>query len=116
MGESGAPSRWSRAPGARSTRLALSALLAGAALLALPSGATALRLTPCKAEGSFGCGSLRVPLDHTGRTPGTVSIAVAAQRRYPKDAGLLIALSGGRGQCLADAAGSFAFSLEPMLL
>ena len=28
MGESGAPSRWSRAPGARSTRLALSALLA----------------------------------------------------------------------------------------
>lgn len=115
MGESGAPSRWSRAPGARSTRLALSALLAGAALLALPSGATALRLTPCKAEGSFGCGSLRVPLDHTGRTPGTVSIAVAAQRRYPKDAGLLIALSGGPGQSSVDAAGSFAISLEPML-
>ena len=44
-----------------------------------------------------------------------MSIAVAAQRCYPKDAGLLIALSGGPGQSSVDAAGSFAISLAPML-
>ncbi len=44
-----------------------------------------------------------------------MSIAVAAQRSYPKGAGLLIALSGGPGQSSVDAAGSFAVSLEPML-
>ncbi len=115
MGESGAATRWSRVPGARSARAALCALLAGAALLAVPAGASALKLKPCASETSFACGSLRVPLDHGGATPGTVSIAVAAQRSYPKNAPLLIALSGGPGQSSVDAAGSFAISLEPML-
>lgn len=115
MGESGPASRWSRAPGARFARLALCAALAGAGLLAAPTGAVALKLRPCSADASFGCGSLRVPLDHRGRTPGTLSIAVAAQRDHPKDAGLLIALSGGPGQSAVGAAGSFAVSLSPML-
>lgn len=115
MGESGSASRWSRVPGARSARLALCGALVAAGLLAVPAGASALKLEPCTSQAGFACGSLRVPLDHSGRTPGTVSIAVAAQRRYPKDAGLLIALSGGPGQSSVDAAGSFAISLAPML-
>jgi pimeloyl-ACP methyl ester carboxylesterase len=116
MAEPRGLSRWSREPGSRVARSALAALLVcAAALLALPSGASALKLTPCKVDASFGCGSVRVPLDHRGRTPGTISLAVAAQREYPKDAGLLIALSGGPGQNSVDAMSSFAISLEPML-
>ena len=113
MGESGAAAtRWPHVPGLRYT---LAALVVVAALLALPAGASALKLRPCASDSSFGCGTLRVPLDHGGRTPGTVSIAVAAQRSYPKDAGLLIALSGGPGQGTVAATSSFAVSLEPML-
>lgn len=116
MAEPRGLSRWSREPGSRVARpLLLALLLTISALLALPSGAAALKLEPCKVDASFGCGSVRVPLDHSGRTPGTVSLAVAAQREYPKDAGLLIALSGGPGQNSVDAMSSFAISLEPML-
>lgn len=120
MAEPRGLSRWSRVSGPAHPRfapLALAAALFAAAvmLLALPSGATALKLKPCKVDASFGCGSVRVPLDHGGRMPGTVSLAVAAQREYPKDAGLLIALSGGPGQSSVDAMSSFAISLEPML-
>jgi len=115
MAEPRGLSRWSREPGSRVARSALAVLLVATASLALPAAAPALKLKPCKADASFGCGSVRVPLDHRGRTPGTLSLAVAAQREYPKDAGLLIALSGGPGQSSVDAMSSFAISLEPML-
>lgn len=116
MVDSGAVSRSRRAPGTRYARVAVvAAVLAGMLLMALPAGASALKLRACESDASFGCGSLRVPLDHSGRTPGTLSIAVAAQRRHPKGAGLLIALSGGPGQSTVDATGSFAVSLEPVL-
>ena len=115
MVESGPPSRSRRVPGSRYTRSILAAALAGAALLTLPAGASALKLHPCAGDSSFGCGALRVPLDHSGATPGKLSIAVAAQRSYPKNAKVMIALSGGPGQGSVDAAGSFALSLEPVL-
>ena len=83
--------------------------------MTLPAGASALKLHPCAGDSSFGCGALRVPLDHSGATPGRLSIAVAAQRTYPKNAKVMIALSGGPGQGSVDAAGSFALSLEPVL-
>ena len=72
-------------------------------------------MTTCSSDREFVCGKLRVPLDHSGRARGSLSLEVAAQREYPKDAGLLIALSGGPGQSSVDAAGSFALSLDPLL-
>ena len=90
------------------------ALCAGAALFAA-APATALKMSTCKADREFVCGTLRVPLDHSGRVRGSLSLEVAAQREYADDAGLLIALSGGPGQSSVDAAGAFALSLGPML-
>jgi len=103
-----------RAP--RTARAALGAALSGALIaLAVPAGAAALTLHPCRGQAGFSCGALSVPLDHSGRVPGTLKLAIAAQTRYPKRAGVLIALSGGPGQSSVDVAGSFAQSLAPML-
>lgn len=93
----------------------LTALVVGAGALTAPQAALALRLAPCRVEPSFSCGELRVPLDHRGAVRGTLRLAVAAQRDYPRGAGLLVALSGGPGQSSVDAAGSFAMSLDPLL-
>ena len=75
----------------------------------------ALKLTTCASDREFVCGKLRVPLDHSGRVRGTLSLEVAAQRRYPVGAKLLIALSGGPGQSSVDAASTFSLSLDPLL-
>ena len=83
--------------------------------MALSSPALALDMRPCRSDRDFVCGKLRVPVDRAGRVKGTLSIPVAAQRDYPKDAGLLVALSGGPGQSSVSAAESFAFSLEAAL-
>ncbi len=89
-------------------------LIVGGVALA-PGGADAARLTPCPDQGSFGCGTLRVPLDHSGATPGTVALRYAAARDRPRGGRVLVALSGGPGQPGVDLADSFALSLEPLL-
>jgi pimeloyl-ACP methyl ester carboxylesterase len=97
-------------------------LVVAASLVALTASVPAARaqatprLTDCPGQERFGCGTLTVPLDHSGRVPGTVPLRFATQRRYPT-AGrrLLIALSGGPGQPTVEAASSFAISLEPTL-
>ncbi len=96
-------------------RLSVVLPLAVAASLAVPSGASALKLSTCRDDAAFDCGALTVPLDHSGKTPGKLKIAIAAQKHYPKGAGLLIALSGGPGQSSVSAASSFAVSLQPAL-
>jgi pimeloyl-ACP methyl ester carboxylesterase len=59
--------------------------------------------------------TLRVPLDHSGRVPGTIGLKVAVQRRVPASRPVLVALSGGPGQSSVSAADSFAYSLAPAL-
>ncbi|WP_320670555.1 alpha/beta hydrolase [Patulibacter defluvii] len=92
--------------------LALLVPLAGA------GGASAApKLRPCPKQPGFGCGTLTVPLDRSGRTPGTIGLRFAIQdsraaRRKPR---LLAALSGGPGQAGAPFAASFARSLKPLL-
>jgi pimeloyl-ACP methyl ester carboxylesterase len=73
---------------------------------------------PAAAQGcatGFTCGTLDVPLDRSGAFPGVVHLHFAAQARFPKNAGVLIALTGGPGQSSLDLAPSFATSLEPAL-
>jgi len=104
----------------RPTRRLPSAVLA-ATVFALAAGAatagaqTAPRQRPCPDQRGFGCGTLTVPLDWSGRTPGTIGIRFAAQRGVPRSRRLLIALSGGPGQPSVAAATSFSLSLEPAL-
>ena len=93
---------------------ALAAAGALAACLAAPAQA-ALSLKPCKGQAGYGCGTLTVPLDHAGATPGTLKLAVGAKRRYPKPGRVLIALSGGPGQSSVDAISDFGLSLKPLL-
>ena len=90
---------------------ALAALLALAALMF--AGTAAADAASCAT--GFQCATLDVPLDRSGAFPGVVHLHYAAQRRFPKNAGVLIALAGGPGQSALDFAESFTVSLEPAL-
>src|SRR3954447_10683680 len=69
--------------------LALVLLAVGAA----PAHA-ALRWGRCPSAQAFECAVLRVPLDHSGKVPGTIPLHVARTRRGTH-ARALVALSGG---------------------
>ena len=53
-------------------------------------------VAPCEDIVRATCSTLRVPLDHSGRTPGTLDLPVAASG--PEGAPVLVLLSGGPGQ------------------
>ncbi|HYU84413.1 MAG TPA: alpha/beta hydrolase [Kribbellaceae bacterium] len=55
-------------------------------------------LGACAGTSGFTCGKLRVPLDHTGRVPGTLDLAVAMADSATTPRGVLLVLSGGPGQ------------------
>ena len=64
--------------------LALLALFAAPAAAACPSGAR--------------CGTLRVPLDHSGATAGTLPLAYAVLPATGQRAGTIVFLTGGPGE------------------
>lgn len=100
---------------ARTLLIAVAVVVAGS--LVAPRGAQALKLTPCKGQRGFGCGTLRVPLDRKGALKGTVGLHLAVQDGAAARAkpGLLIALSGGPGQAGVAGGSSFARTLKPLL-
>ena len=53
---------------------------------------------PCPGTSGFTCGKLRVPLDHSGRTPGALDLPVAVSDNVKAPRGVLLMLSGGPGQ------------------
>lgn len=77
--------------------------------------AAALTTKPCAKATSFRCATLVVPLDRTGKVPGTVQLAVAVERPHKGADGFLLALSGGPGQPSVAFADSFRASLAPAL-
>jgi pimeloyl-ACP methyl ester carboxylesterase len=79
-------------PVGRSFRAVLIALLAAGAAAAPPSGASAA--CPELAQ----CARVTVPLDHTGATAGTLSLAYARVPANDSRTGTLVLLSGGPGQ------------------
>jgi pimeloyl-ACP methyl ester carboxylesterase len=97
-------------------RRVLIALFAAAALAA--TGATpaaALDTHRCPKLTGFRCGTVTVPLDRTGKVPGTVKLSVAVEAPRKDATGYLLALSGGPGQPSVAFAGSFRASLAPAL-
>jgi pimeloyl-ACP methyl ester carboxylesterase len=73
---------------------------AGAKVQQPPAG-PAPRLTvshPCANATGFTCSTLAVALDHSGRTPGNLRLAVAAGDNAGAPKGVLVALTGGPGQ------------------
>src|SRR4051794_28218183 len=53
---------------------------------------------PCDDAKGFTCSTLLVGLDHSGRTPGDLRLAVAAADNADAPKGVLVALTGGPGQ------------------
>src|SRR5437868_10839826 len=97
-------------------RRVLLALLGSTALVGLGAHpAAALSTRPCAKATAFRCGTLEVPLDRTGRVPGTVRLSVAVERPRKGADGFLVALSGGPGQPSVAFADSFRASLAPAL-
>jgi pimeloyl-ACP methyl ester carboxylesterase len=70
---------------------------------------------PCGDSNDFACGHLTVPLDPSGGTPGTLTLAIRRHRApvgEAKDA--IIALAGGPGQAAIPFAEQFAQVLGPI--
>ena len=100
---------------ARRHLLGVTLILSLLALGAGASSAAALKFSSCSQSSEFRCATLTVPLDRSGKTAGQLRLKVAAQRRYPRGAGILIALAGGPGQAGVPFADEFAAGLAPML-
>lgn len=97
-------------------RRVLPVLAATAALAAvLAPSASALETHACARSAGFRCGTVTVPLDRSGKVPGTVRLSVAVEAPRKGTSGWLLALSGGPGQPSVAFADSFRASLAPAL-
>ena len=52
----------------------------------------------CAGQPDFTCATLTVPIDHTGRLPGTLGLQVATSNNVSAPKGVLLFLTGGPGQ------------------
>src|SRR3954462_5462859 len=99
--------------GRRSVAVSLAALLA---LVAFPAGASAaLKWRACANEDGSQCATLRVPLDRSGATPGTIGLRVARESRRVKGGQYFLSLSGGPGQGAVSAVPFVADAMAPSL-
>ncbi len=97
-------------------------LLGACACICLPAGlhpiASAqaqIAFTPCGDSNDFACGHLTVPLDPTGATPGTITLAMRRHRAPVGEArSAIIALAGGPGQPAMPFAETFDELLGPI--
>jgi pimeloyl-ACP methyl ester carboxylesterase len=95
-------------PVGRSFRAVLIAVLAAGAVAAAPSAASAA----CPKD--VQCARVTVPLDHTGATAGTLSLAYAKVPATGTRTGTLVLLSGGPGQAALDLTEPIAELLKPL--
>jgi pimeloyl-ACP methyl ester carboxylesterase len=83
-------------------------LLVVAAVLAFFAGAgqarAAVALSPCPGKSGVQCGTVTVPLDRTGATPGTIPLHVEVLPATGTPRGTMFLIAGGPGQ---GSAGSF---------
>jgi pimeloyl-ACP methyl ester carboxylesterase len=74
-----------------------------------------IAFTPCADSNNFACGHLTVPLDPSGATPGTITLALRRHRAPVGEAhSAIIALAGGPGQPALPFAETFAELLGPI--
>jgi pimeloyl-ACP methyl ester carboxylesterase len=101
-------------PSAR--KLAAVLLTACASICAPVASAHAqIEFAPCGDSNNFACGHLTVPLDPTGATPGTITLAMRRHRAAVGEAhSAIIALAGGPGQPALPFAEDFAETLGPI--
>src|SRR5689334_17734884 len=80
--------------------------------LPLLLGAMAFPAQECPAPAT--CSRLTVPLDRTGRTPGTIPLAYARIPATGTRTGTVVILAGGPGQPAIDHAAAYANVLAPV--
>jgi pimeloyl-ACP methyl ester carboxylesterase len=74
-----------------------------------------IAFAPCGESNDFACGHLTVPLDPSGATPGTITLAIERHRAPVGEAhSAIIALAGGPGQPALPFAEQFAELLGPI--
>jgi pimeloyl-ACP methyl ester carboxylesterase len=94
---------------------ALAATLAVAAIWLPAAAGASIAYKPCAGTNNFACASLRVPLDPSGATPGTLTLAVRRHRAAIGEARTaIVALAGGPGQPALPFAEDFAELLGPI--
>ncbi|WP_031076904.1 alpha/beta fold hydrolase [Streptomyces sp. NRRL WC-3742] len=111
-----------------STRGRLAALLGAVAVIAgttlatpavadpAPSAAGGVAgQAPCQGAPEFICGSITVPLDHSGAAPGTLTLDVAMTGNTDAPKGDLLFLTGGPGQPGVPLIRRVASKLQPVL-
>ncbi|MGO9487943.1 MAG: alpha/beta hydrolase [Solirubrobacteraceae bacterium] len=97
-----------------SALLALACSLAALCLLA-PLAAGEISFAPCGESNDFACGHLTVPLDPSGATAGTLTLAIRRHRAAVGEARTaIVALAGGPGQPAIPFAEQFAELLGPI--
>ncbi len=79
-------------------RLSLVLLLAAAVLAGPGQARAAIPLTPCGTTQRLECGQVQVPLDRSGRTPGSISLHVEVLPADGTARGVLFLVAGGPGQ------------------
>jgi pimeloyl-ACP methyl ester carboxylesterase len=91
-------------------------LLIAAALSVHAAPAAALDFSACQNGSAFTCSTVTVPLDHSGRLPGSISLAV---ERKTAGAGpsqsAVVALAGGPGQAVLPLGEYVASAIAPAL-
>jgi pimeloyl-ACP methyl ester carboxylesterase len=80
------------------TGLALSLSGAGAAHADTLGGPQLTGAHPCAGQADFTCATLTVPIDHTGRVPGSLNLQVSTENNVAAPKGVLLFLTGGPGQ------------------
>jgi pimeloyl-ACP methyl ester carboxylesterase len=76
----------------------VSLLVVALTLLLHASGPSLHDAAPCLGVTGYTCSTLDVPLDRTGRRPGTLHLRVGASNDVKAPHGVLLVLSGGPGQ------------------
>ena len=81
----------------------------------IASAGAQIAFAPCGNSNDFACGHLTVPLDPSGNTPGTITLAIRRHRATVGEAhSAIIALAGGPGQPALGFAEDFAELLGPI--
>jgi pimeloyl-ACP methyl ester carboxylesterase len=78
--------------------LALAAVVPASAATTTSGGPRLTGAHPCAGQPDFTCSTLTVPIDYSGRVPGTLHLQVAAENDIGAPKGVLLFLSGGPGQ------------------
>src|SRR4051812_41077425 len=100
----------------RLSRQAAPLLVAALFLVFAAPAAAKLRWRACADQLGFECATMRVPLDRSGQTPGTIGIKVAREDRPVRGGKIFISLSGGPGQGAVAAAPFVEQAMAPALV